>query len=120
MARRSGSTSRSSQTDSAPTVVDTRFHSNRAADPAAADGKRDPAPDNDRISGTRSGYAPPGADTTATTAGTLKRTVKEFSEDNLTDWAASLTYYGVLALFPALIALLSTIGLVPDPATLTK
>src|SRR3712207_7579759 len=35
----------------------------------------------------------------------LKRTLKEFSEDNLTDWAAALTYYGVLALFPALVAL---------------
>ena len=26
-------------------------------------------------------------------AGALKRTVKEFREDNLTDWAAALTYY---------------------------
>jgi membrane protein len=42
----------------------------------------------------------------------LKRTVKEFRDDNLTDWAAALTYYGVLALFPALIALVSIIGLV--------
>ncbi|MEA2425415.1 MAG: rane protein [Thermoleophilaceae bacterium] len=41
----------------------------------------------------------------------LKRTVKEFREDNLTDWAASLTYYGILALFPALIALVSIVGL---------
>jgi membrane protein len=41
----------------------------------------------------------------------LKRTVKEFRQDNLTDWAASLTYYGVLALFPALIALVSIVGL---------
>src|SRR3954467_21010 len=42
----------------------------------------------------------------------IKRTVKEFRDDNLTDWAAALTYYGVLALFPALIALVSVIGLV--------
>jgi membrane protein len=41
----------------------------------------------------------------------LKRTVKEFQQDNLTDWAAALTYYGVLALFPALIALVSIVGL---------
>jgi membrane protein len=41
----------------------------------------------------------------------LKRTVKEFRNDNLTDWAAALTYYGVLALFPALIALVSIVGL---------
>jgi len=46
---------------------------------------------------------------------TLKRTVSEFIEDNLTDWAAALTYYGLLALFPALIAMVSLIGLVGDP-----
>ncbi|WP_374196310.1 YihY/virulence factor BrkB family protein [Streptomyces sp. ISL-10] len=41
----------------------------------------------------------------------LKRTLKEFKEDNLTDWAAALTYYGVLAIFPALLALISILGL---------
>ncbi|CAL9606216.1 YihY/virulence factor BrkB family protein [Streptomyces sp. enrichment culture] len=41
----------------------------------------------------------------------LKRTVKEFKQDNLTDWAAALTYYGVLSIFPALLALLSVLGL---------
>ncbi|HLM26230.1 MAG TPA: YihY/virulence factor BrkB family protein [Thermoleophilaceae bacterium] len=50
---------------------------------------------------------------------TLKRTVSEFQDDNLTDWAAALTYYGLLALFPALIALVSIVGLVMDPQTLT-
>jgi membrane protein len=48
---------------------------------------------------------------------TLKRTVSEFRDDNLTDWAAALTYYGVLAMFPALIALVSILGLVGDSAT---
>lgn len=43
---------------------------------------------------------------------TLKRTAKEFSADQLTDSAAALTYYAVLALFPALIALVSIVGLV--------
>lgn len=42
----------------------------------------------------------------------LKRTVKEFQEDNITDWAAALTYYAVLALFPALLALVALVGLV--------
>ncbi len=46
---------------------------------------------------------------------TFKRTISEFREDNLTDWAAALTYYGVLSLFPALIALVSIIGLFGDP-----
>jgi membrane protein len=41
----------------------------------------------------------------------LKRTVKEFQKDNLTDWAAALTYYGVLSLFPGLLVLISALGL---------
>jgi membrane protein len=51
---------------------------------------------------------------------TLKRTLREFKEDNLTDWAAALTYYGVLALFPALIALVSIVGLVFQPRQITQ
>jgi len=49
--------------------------------------------------------------------GVLKRTVTEFKEDNLTDWSAALTYYGVLAIFPALIVLVSVLGLVGESAT---
>jgi membrane protein len=41
-----------------------------------------------------------------------RRTMREFSKDQCTDLAAALTYYAVLALFPALIALLSILGLV--------
>jgi membrane protein len=103
MARQTGSSSR---------TAETRFSGNRAAG-------GDPAPETDEISGTRADYAPSGADPKPTTGGTLKRTLKEFSEDNLTDWAAALTYYGVLALFPALLAMLSIVGLVADPKTLT-
>jgi membrane protein len=51
---------------------------------------------------------------------TVKRTAKEFSNDNLTDWAAALTYYAVLSIFPALIAMMSILGLVVDPATITR
>ncbi|HMJ95627.1 MAG TPA: YihY/virulence factor BrkB family protein [Thermoleophilaceae bacterium] len=47
----------------------------------------------------------------------LKRTVGEFREDNLTDWAAALTYYAVLAIFPALIVLVSVLGLIGSSAT---
>jgi membrane protein len=49
--------------------------------------------------------------------GALRRTVSEFSEDNLTDWAASLTYYAVLAIFPALIVMVSVLGLIGESAT---
>lgn len=51
---------------------------------------------------------------------TLKRTITEFKEDNGTDWAAALTYYSVLSIFPALIALVSIVGLVGDPKKVTK
>jgi membrane protein len=51
---------------------------------------------------------------------TLKRTVAEFRDDDLTDWAAALTYYGLLALFPALIALVSILGLIGDPKATTS
>ena len=47
----------------------------------------------------------------------LRRTVREFREDNLTDWAAALTYYGVLAIFPALLALVSILGLLGSGTT---
>lgn len=42
---------------------------------------------------------------------TLKRTFTEFRADNLTDWAAALTYYAVLSLFPMLIVLIALFGL---------
>lgn len=51
---------------------------------------------------------------------TLKRTGSEFLEDNLTDWAAALTYYSLLSLFPALIAMFSLIGLFGDPTSTTR
>jgi len=46
----------------------------------------------------------------------LRRTLREAQADNITDWAAALTYYGVLALFPALLVLVSVLGLVGDAA----
>jgi membrane protein len=95
-------------------TAETQFQGNRAAGTTG-----DPAPETDEISGTRADYAPAGADPKPGAFPTLKRTVKEFSEDNLTDWAAALTYYGVLALFPALIALTSIVGLFTTPEELT-
>ncbi len=50
---------------------------------------------------------------------TLKRTKREFSDDALTVWAAALTYYAVLAIFPALIALMSVLGLLGSSVTQT-
>ena len=74
----------------------------------------------DGVRPVRSDYAPRGTDTRTGVWPTLKRTATEFMEDNLTDWAAALTYYGLLALFPALIALVSILGLFGDPETTTR
>lgn len=48
-----------------------------------------------------------------------RKTVREFSSDECTDLAAALTYYAVLSIFPALLALVSVLGLVGDPAKIT-
>ncbi len=48
--------------------------------------------------------------------GVLKRTVREFKDDNLTDWAAALTYYAVLSLFPGLLVLVAILGLLGSSA----
>lgn len=77
---------------------------------------------NDR-SGTREArrdYRPVGTAADTGLFATLKRTLTEFNEDNLTDWAAALTYYGLLSLFPALIAMVSLIGLFGDPRSTTQ
>jgi membrane protein len=74
----------------------------------------------DREDDARRDYRPEGAGTDSGIFATLKRTATEFMEDNLTDWAAALTYYGLLSLFPALIAMVSLIGLVGDPKSTTS
>jgi membrane protein len=68
----------------------------------------------------RRDYKPEGTYEKATTWGVLRRTATEFSEDNLTDQAAALTYYALLALFPALIALASIVGLFADPQSTSQ
>ncbi|MEU0303088.1 YihY/virulence factor BrkB family protein [Streptomyces sp. NPDC006175] len=47
----------------------------------------------------------------------LRRTLKEFKRDELADRAAGLTYYGILALFPALLVLVSLLGIAGESNT---
>ncbi|MFD6921080.1 YihY/virulence factor BrkB family protein [Streptomyces sp. NPDC059944] len=47
----------------------------------------------------------------------LSGSLREFKRDELTDRAAALTYYGVLALFPALLALVSLVGITGKSTT---
>jgi membrane protein len=68
----------------------------------------------------RADYAPEGTDERQGLWPVLKRTGLEFQEDSMPDWAAALTYYGLLSLFPALIALVSILGLFGDPQTTTR
>src|SRR6059036_1937494 len=75
--------------------------------------------ERDRDPGQSNGRAPekPTSLRTRSWFGVMKRTITEFKADNLTDWAAALTYYGVLAIFPAIIALVSILGLVGQSVT---
>ncbi|MEW2168164.1 YihY/virulence factor BrkB family protein, partial [Streptomyces sp. NPDC007084] len=47
----------------------------------------------------------------------LSGSVREFKKDELTDRAAALTYYGILALFPALLVLVSLLGITGKSTT---
>ena len=76
--------------------------------------------DEDPVERRDDDYAPRGVERKTGLWPTLKRTVGEFQEDNLADWAGTLTYYGLLALFPALIVLVSIVGLVGDPESTTN
>src|SRR2546421_9240179 len=51
--------------------------------------------------------------------GVLKRVVKEYQRDNLSDWAAALTYYAMLSIFPGLLVLVSGLRLVSRSAVNT-
>jgi membrane protein len=75
---------------------------------------------HDGVRGRRSGRRAPSTPTKLggrSWLGVLKRTVTEYRQDNLSDWAAALTYYGILSIFPAIIALVSILGLVGSSAT---
>lgn len=43
--------------------------------------------------------------------GVIARAARGFRADGLTDWAAALTYYGILSIFPAMLAVVSILGL---------
>ena len=47
----------------------------------------------------------------------LKRTVGAFKKDKLGVWSAALTYFGVLSIFPALLVVVSFLGLLGESAT---
>jgi membrane protein len=95
----------------------------RAVDQADAtevtDGDRPGGSPEARSADGRDGQAPEGPTDLDKPSwmGVLKRTVREFREDQLQDWAAALTYFGVLAIFPAILAMVSVLGLLGTSAT---
>src|SRR5262245_13150701 len=46
----------------------------------------------------------------------LKRSFREFQDEHVFDWAAALTYYAALSIFPVLLAVVSFVGLIGGPA----
>lgn len=81
-------------------------HSSRnEGDQTEASGRRDAAPDG-----------PTDLDAGQWRA-SIVRAVREFQADGVTDWAAALTYYAVLSIFPALIALISILGVLGQSTT---
>jgi len=47
----------------------------------------------------------------------LRRSMKQFGVDELTDRAAALTYYGIQAIFPGLLVLVSILGMLGHNTT---
>jgi membrane protein len=84
---------------------------------ADGDGLTDPVRED--VEPRRADFAPEGVERKTGTWPLVKRTFKEFQEDNITDWAAALTYYGLMSLFPAIIAMVSIVGLVFNPKEVT-
>ncbi|MFJ6783141.1 YihY/virulence factor BrkB family protein [Streptomyces yangpuensis] len=81
------------------------------AGPDAGPGaERDAAPDPGALVEERAPAAPTELPARSWKA-VIRGTAKEFGDDELADRAAALTYYGVLAIFPALLVLVSLLGL---------
>jgi membrane protein len=47
----------------------------------------------------------------------IRGAIKEFGDDNVSDWAAALTYYSVLSIFPGLLVIVSLVGLIHHSTT---
>jgi membrane protein len=88
--------------DTTPTGSDVGDHPTAASDPGAA-GTHGP-PEEPFQLGARSWWR------------VLVRTFWEFDEDHLFDWAAALTYYTILSIFPGLLVLVSVLGLIGQSA----
>jgi membrane protein len=106
------SSSSSSPSPSSDDAADARDQGGRDYDAAAAATSRTPEDAPRDLTG-----LPPDAGPASPTDlrakglfAAVKRTFKQYSTDNLGDWAAALTYYGVLSIFPGALVLVSILG----------
>lgn len=111
-------------TEDHPTIerpTDERPTAERPTDdhPTVDHGKDEPPADVERSGGKR--LDPPPRRRSKLTLGTrlalLPRTLREANDDSLPDWAAALTYYSVLSIFPGLLLLAAVLGLLGESAT---
>ena len=72
------------------------------------------------MSSTNGALRSPTALPRGTWTGTLKRTFLGFKDNKLQHWAAALTYYAVLSIFPALLVMVSLVGLLANPERVTR
>ena len=86
---------------------------NDAPETSTAKASKAPAPDDPRKPDSPTDVTKPSWQYIA------KKTLREFSKDQCPDLAAALTYYAVLSLFPALLALVSLVGIFGDPEKTT-
>ncbi|WP_405724737.1 YihY/virulence factor BrkB family protein [Streptomyces sp. NBC_00028] len=87
-------------------------HDARDEAPAADEAASGPGPDVERRAPDTPTKLPKGS-----WKAVLKGSLREFKDDELTDRAAALTYYGVLSLFPALLVLVSLLGVTGKSTT---
>ncbi len=93
-----------------------------SASPRTGDVRRDRQGEDGRLEGDREiqGRGAPDSPTelpSSSLAAVFKRARAEFRNDHLTDLAAGLTYYGILAVVPALVVLVSLLGLLGRDTT---
>ncbi|MEC5193552.1 MULTISPECIES: YihY/virulence factor BrkB family protein, partial [unclassified Arthrobacter] len=84
------------------------------AESSTAKARQAPAPDDSRKAESPAELSKPSWKYIA------KKTLREFTSDQCPDLAAALTYYAVLSIFPALLALVSLLGIVGDSAKTTS
>ena len=63
-------------------------------------------------SGERAGNGRSRRLSTRSRVGVLTRTIQECRDDNVTIWAAALTYFGIQSIFPGILVVVSLLGLV--------